>query len=178
MKHVDIYRRLKQLRKERGLTLENLAKKIGSDYQQISRIERGKSKLTVDVLIKMAEALDTPVSDIVEAKHESSKLIPLEDQHSSSSVAQSLLTLILEKMEVLWQASNFKIHPQTKASLISQVYNQTLSLYQKTNNPDSIPEMIQFSMDIIKTTLADFDNEIVKNYQKIHDAMSEDMQSM
>ena len=65
---MEVYQKLKQLRKERGLTLNNLAEKIGSDYQQLSRIERGKSRLTIDVLMKMADALDAPIHTIVGTK--------------------------------------------------------------------------------------------------------------
>lgn len=162
MEQLEIYQKLKQLRKERGLTLNNLAEKIGSDYQQISRIERGRSKLTIDVLIKMAEALETPLSSIVETKPEEIKTITLQSQDPSSSLAQAMLTIILEKMEVVWQSSNFKILPQTKAALISQIYNQTLKLCQMTNNAASIQELIDFSMGIIKTVLADFDHEAQK----------------
>lgn len=181
MGYSEIHQKLKQLRKERGLTLNNLAQKIGSDYQQISRIERGKSKLTIDLLVKMAQALETPISKIVEPLPVESKTNPgsnLESSTSSPSLSQSILTLILEKIEFLWHTTHFKIHPQTKATLISQIYKQALSLFQKNNDASSIQELIQFSIEIIKTTLADFDNEIVKTYQKEGESISEDVENL
>lgn len=100
MKETEVYKKLKHLRKERGLSLNDLAEKIGADYQQISRIERGKSRLNIDTLMKMAEALDTPVSDIVKAPPpKEKKVASTQSLKPNYPLTQELLYAILENIE-------------------------------------------------------------------------------
>lgn len=53
---------IRTLRQEQGLTLEELALRIGSDAGNLSRVERGKQRYTPEMLQAIAEALKTPVS--------------------------------------------------------------------------------------------------------------------
>lgn len=48
---------LKSLRKERKLTLKDLAEKTGVSISFLSQVERGKSSVTLESLKKMADAL-------------------------------------------------------------------------------------------------------------------------
>ena len=52
------------LRQEQGLTLEELALRIGSDAGNLSRVERGKQRYTPEMLQAIADALKTPVSSL------------------------------------------------------------------------------------------------------------------
>ena len=52
------------LRQEQGLTLEELALRIGSDAGNLSRVERGKQRYTPEMLQAIADALKTPVSNL------------------------------------------------------------------------------------------------------------------
>lgn len=54
-------RRIQERRKQLGLSQEELAEIIGSNQKQISKYETGKNDPTGDVLIALAEALDTTV---------------------------------------------------------------------------------------------------------------------
>ena len=65
MQEVDtmaIYRqigeKIRKLRLTKGLSQKDLAKYVGVTYQQIQNYEKGKSKIPVDRLIKIAEALE------------------------------------------------------------------------------------------------------------------------
>ena len=49
---------LKSLRKERKLTLKDLAEKTGVSISFLSQVERGKSSVTLESLKKIADALD------------------------------------------------------------------------------------------------------------------------
>lgn len=51
--------RIKQLRKDLGLTQQQLADKVSVTYIQIGRYETAKSNASADVLQKIAEALNT-----------------------------------------------------------------------------------------------------------------------
>lgn len=55
---------LRQARQSRGLTQEQLARKIGVDQAAISRMENGKQRITLEVLGLMAEALGMDPRDL------------------------------------------------------------------------------------------------------------------
>lgn len=58
-------RRIRELRKEKNWSQEELAKKIGSDARQISRYENGKITPSIDAIIKLAEVFDISVDYIL-----------------------------------------------------------------------------------------------------------------
>jgi antitoxin component HigA of HigAB toxin-antitoxin module len=58
--------RIRELREARGLTLEDLAHRVGTTNQQISHLELGKRQLTVEWLRRLAKALDCHPWAIVE----------------------------------------------------------------------------------------------------------------
>jgi len=53
---------IRALRKEKGLTLNQLATEIGSDVGNLSRVERGVQNYTDALVKKIAEALSVPVA--------------------------------------------------------------------------------------------------------------------
>ncbi|WP_085594272.1 XRE family transcriptional regulator [Thalassospira sp. MCCC 1A01428] len=61
MKHAN---RIKEVREAAGMSQSELARKLGTTNQQISRLELGQRRLTVNWLIKIAEALNTTPSAI------------------------------------------------------------------------------------------------------------------
>lgn len=54
--------RVKKLRKEHRDTLKELAEKIGYDYSNLSKIERGVYKGTIDVFDKIAKVYGVDIS--------------------------------------------------------------------------------------------------------------------
>lgn len=58
--------RIRQLREARGWTLEELATRVGATNQQVSHLELGKRKLTVEWLRRLGAALDCHPWSIVE----------------------------------------------------------------------------------------------------------------
>lgn len=148
METTEIYKKLKQLRKERGLTLNTLAEKIGSDYQQISRIERGRSKLSVDLLMKMANALETPVAEIVQ-NGQKQKVIPSKKDLSS----EEILKIVLEKVESAIQETKRQLSPSTKASLVSQIYNYASQLYKEKVDRNSMEKFLDFCTEMMSTLI-------------------------
>ena len=57
--------KLKQLRKEKNLSQEDLAIKLNVVRQTISKWEKGFSIPDAEMVIKLAEVLDTPVHDLL-----------------------------------------------------------------------------------------------------------------
>jgi transcriptional regulator with XRE-family HTH domain len=57
--------RLKELRKQKGLTQKELAQRIGANYQQLNKYECGLHTPPLDKLVSLAEALETTVDYLV-----------------------------------------------------------------------------------------------------------------
>lgn len=55
---------IRQIRKNRGLNQTAVAERVGTDSGNISRYETDKQKPSVDMLERIADALDTSVSEI------------------------------------------------------------------------------------------------------------------
>lgn len=60
---------IKEIRKARGLTQEQLAEKIDVDQKHVSRIELGKSFPSIVRLEKMADALNVPLMGFFDFLH-------------------------------------------------------------------------------------------------------------
>lgn len=50
--------RIMQLRKQRGMTQQQLADAVGISREHIARIEAGKYSVGLDILVKVAKAMD------------------------------------------------------------------------------------------------------------------------
>ena len=97
--------RLKTLRKERRLTLVEVAKKSGVDQATLSRMENGKMTGTLDSHMRLAEvfAIRLPelyeqvVGKLEEAKDKIARQKIETFSHSSGAVAELLTTAVLQK---------------------------------------------------------------------------------
>jgi len=56
--------RIKQLRKSRGLSQEELSEKVEMSSKYLSSIERGKENPTLDTFMKLAQALHVEVFEL------------------------------------------------------------------------------------------------------------------
>jgi transcriptional regulator with XRE-family HTH domain len=70
----DIGRRIAELRRERGLTQEQLAVKVGVTFQWLAQVEAGRN-VTVYTLVKMANALRAPLADLLVAPKPGSRIV-------------------------------------------------------------------------------------------------------
>lgn len=57
--------RIRDLRKERGWTLEKLAREAGIHMAHLSNIERGKCGVTLEMLGRIADALTVAVGELL-----------------------------------------------------------------------------------------------------------------
>ena len=64
----SIVQKLTQARLEKGLSQTDLAKAIGTQRSNICRIEKGTQNLSLDLMIKIAEALDKDVNIMLEER--------------------------------------------------------------------------------------------------------------
>lgn len=61
---------IRTIRKDRGMTLQELADKVGTSNQQISNHESSKRRLTIEWLHRYAAALECHILDIIEGLNE------------------------------------------------------------------------------------------------------------
>lgn len=73
--------RIRALRKDKGLTLADLAEQVGVSTPHMSEVERGVKNLNNHLLIRIAEALDVEPSDLITSE-ESDQLKRLTRQFS------------------------------------------------------------------------------------------------
>ncbi|CDL81392.1 helix-turn-helix domain-containing protein [Xenorhabdus szentirmaii] len=59
-------KRIQKKRKEIGVTAAELADRIGVSHQQLSRYERGSSKISLEHLVSISIALKTPANWFLE----------------------------------------------------------------------------------------------------------------
>ncbi len=62
--------RIKELRKRKGLSQEEVAEKAETSPNYVSRMERGTENPTLDMLIKISEALEVDMWELFDFKHQ------------------------------------------------------------------------------------------------------------
>lgn len=77
---------IRTLRKERGLTLNQLAAEIGSDVGNLSRLERDQQGYSDQVISRIAKALDVPVAALFAKDKEQRALLMNPEQTRGLSV--------------------------------------------------------------------------------------------
>lgn len=69
-KNYEKYRRLglsvSYFRKLRGMTQQNVADLMNISYETVSRIENANTGISLDMLIELSKAIDTPLSQLFE----------------------------------------------------------------------------------------------------------------
>jgi transcriptional regulator with XRE-family HTH domain len=72
---VDVGRRLRQLRTERGLSIRALAEQSGLNVNTLSMIENSKTSPSVSTLQQVAAALQTPITAFFETEKPPQKIV-------------------------------------------------------------------------------------------------------
>ncbi len=62
--------RLKEIRKQKGITQKELAEKLGISPQRLSNYEKGKRRLPADIAILISRELNISVEEIYELPKE------------------------------------------------------------------------------------------------------------
>lgn len=118
MEEKNIYAKIRDIRQARGLTVNTLADKIGEDHQKVGRIERGKRSLTIDYLMKVSKALDTPLEDFFSEE---------KAQEPTLDLLNEIVTLLEENLSRLPP-----LDAKSKGKLISKIYELALK-FPKTH---------------------------------------------
>ncbi|WP_138752470.1 helix-turn-helix domain-containing protein [Paenibacillus sinopodophylli] len=94
---------IRQLRKKRGFSQEQLALRAHINSSYMGQVERGEKNPTIDVLSKIAEALQMPLENIVNVVSlANSDREPLEDGYATKVVHQ-MNGLSLKEQEAVYR---------------------------------------------------------------------------
>jgi transcriptional regulator with XRE-family HTH domain len=75
---VFLGQRIRELRKAKGFSQDQLSEKIGIDPKHLSRIELGKSFPYMETLEAVAKSLDVEIKDLFEFQHLSKEAVSIE----------------------------------------------------------------------------------------------------
>lgn len=105
--------RIRQLRKERGLSQERLGYESGLHYTHIGAIERGEKNWSIDTLVKVAEGLNVTVNDLLTlpSKSEDTKILKkmlIEEIDESSPEALKLFMVMIRGFKSLHVTSTIQ----------------------------------------------------------------------
>lgn len=62
---VDIGLRIRKLREDRKLSIQEFADKLEIEYNNVIRIEKGRTNFTIGTLVKIANALDLSLRELL-----------------------------------------------------------------------------------------------------------------
>lgn len=116
MEENNIYTKIRDIRQAKGLTVNNLAEKIGEDHQKVGRIERGQRALTIDYLMKVSKALEIPVEDFFSQKNSGN------NKDSALDLLNEIVIFVEENSSCL----PFKLDAKSKGKFISKIYELAL----------------------------------------------------
>lgn len=63
---IKLGKNIRQLRKKRSMSMETLAYEANIEYRLVGRIERGEGNTTIISLIKIAQALQLELKDLLD----------------------------------------------------------------------------------------------------------------
>ena len=109
--------RIKELREERGISSRALAQKLGTSAAQMSRLESGKSALSIKWILSIAKILNVPTNEIMN--------LPLNKQISNNcddALLGSAIGWLLEASE----RQKMKLSRQELSRFASFVYKEAI----------------------------------------------------
>ena len=116
----DVPDKLKDLRRSRGLTVQEFAKEVGENHQKVGRIERGKTHPTLGYLLKISKTLDIPLDNLLSDAKEKSTLTEKassENRLDEMSLLNQIVIFVEESTSFIQNCS-----PQKKGQLVCKLY--------------------------------------------------------
>ncbi len=142
----SIIQKLTQARLENGLTQEQLAKLIGTQRSNICRIESGTQNLSLDMMLKIAEALGKDISIMLEERSK-----PMTNVYSLRLYDEDLITFSLEEKGLEGLQANILYFDTQKEKLFPLDLELTNEGIVKWLEKRVIPKNRQFVDEILKT---------------------------
>ncbi|MCL6633139.1 MAG: cupin domain-containing protein [Alicyclobacillus herbarius] len=120
----ELFKKIRQLRQENNMTLQDLSERSGLSISFLSQVERGNSSLTITSLQRIAEAFGIPITSFFETTQNRNFVVRAEDQQPFKIEGSSTTYIRL--------AGNF-IGRNLEPMIVELLPNQ--SLQQKYGHP-------------------------------------------
>jgi transcriptional regulator with XRE-family HTH domain len=104
--------RLRRLRKERNLTQAELARQIGIQQSDLSRMEKGEYRVSLDNLVRILKALDLQIADFFAGQAESQAAVQRPLSHEDMQLLHMLRELSPEARQEVQQFVEFKVRKE------------------------------------------------------------------
>lgn len=95
MDYFEIGQQVRKYRRAYGMSQEQLAEKVGISVTHMSHIETGNTKLSLPVLVALAQALEVRTDDLIFKER------PVTRSEASESIEQILQDCSVRQMNVL-----------------------------------------------------------------------------
>lgn len=141
-----IVQKLTQARLEKGLTQEQLARLIGTQRSNICRIESGTQNLSLDMMLKIAEALGKDISIMLEERSKT-----MTNVYSLRLYDEDLITFSLEEKGLEGLQADILYSDTQNANLFPLDLELTDEGIVKWLGKRVIPKNRQFVDEILKT---------------------------
>ena len=106
MNYYEIGQRIRKIRKAHGLSQETLAEQVGISITHMSHIETGNTKLSLPVLVTLAEILEVHTDDLLYDKMMTGRSIALD---SITHVLEACTTQQLYILEDVIRATKISL---------------------------------------------------------------------
>jgi len=118
---------IKQLRKKKGWSQTELAEKISSHLSHVNRIETGKYKPSVDVLVRLADVFDVSLDALVRDSEVEIQEVTVENKELAQRI-KLLDSLEPEDRQALFRVIDSMLTKQKILKLISHKGNTPASV--------------------------------------------------
>ncbi|MCW5589378.1 MAG: helix-turn-helix transcriptional regulator [Legionellales bacterium] len=140
--------KLRDVRREKGMSLHDLADKMGVDYQKVGRMERGETQMTIDMLSQLAKALKVPVSKLLNEDNISDTNSDLSNKNSDS-VDIYLIPTIYTKLEKLCDRYKIDVENSAKIYLATTIFKCVQDICTKVQDEKGMVEVFFQAFDAI-----------------------------
>lgn len=138
--------KIKQIRKEKGISQRELGRQIGMSGQMISKIEGDSTTPSLETLVKISTALGVKVTDLIPPKKESPSL---------SIIPKGMAENIVKMMDEEDRRFD-KYHDLRNQALIVDIMNQTNQIMDSFHtNPDGWNKHTPLAPDIMAKQFKD-----------------------
>ena len=97
----ELGKRIKEIRKIKGFTQEELGEKANLNYKFIGELERGKVNVSLDSLVRISNALEIHIGDLFRKKEEPILKITVKEKSPLSKFSSQDLQLIKKALRLL-----------------------------------------------------------------------------
>ncbi len=142
--------RIRELRKERGLTQRALAERVGVSQQNVSQIEKGDRQPQAEELPRFARALGVPVSSLFPSEEETATVPVMGYVGAGAEIYSPEEDQELDRVEAPWRATNRLAAVVVRGeSMEPEFHDGDIIFYEEPNSMD--PERLVGRTAVVRT---------------------------